>query len=271
MQKTLLLTFSLLLLAFQSIAQGLFGKHTIAISVGPSVPVGAFADKKTTQETAGFAQTGLQVNASYVHRVSKHFGIAAMLFGQRHALDTKAMEQEFAQMGFSTGVYTGPDPFPTPEPTYTYYPNWQFDKNAWLTGSLLLGVEGGFPVKGSRALSIITRAMLGAAYATSPELEGSSVTDTATARYEMESGSGFGLSYLLRGGIQYGVNDKISLLFSADYLGTSGITFPDVKATFTAAKYDNGFPSQMSQSTITADGRQKIATVNFNIGIGLKL
>lgn len=246
-------------------------KNYVGFSIGPSIPIGNYGSKDMKNDLAGFAKIGLSMNLSYGIKLRKHVGISAMLLGQLNPLNKKALENEFSQAKISDGVFfasSTTDPPPSP-PSYTIYPNWKFDKDSWKMGSFLLGADGEFPSH-SRNLFLIAKAMMGVIYVTSPEISGNSTTDTATANVKQNSVSAFGVSYLLRGGIKYMVNRKMGILFSVDHFSTNNIKFKDIKATFDSVKYVDGFPSS-TQSSITADGKQKINAINVNVGLHIKI
>ena len=134
-------------------------------------------------------------------------------------------------------------------------------------GSILIGGYWDFPFQNIKNLAFLTRAMFGIIYISSPMLQGNSITDTATARIDQNSVSGFGFSYLVRGELKYNLNRKINIHLSIDYLATNRITFHDLKTTFLTVKNENGFPS-VAQAIITRDGKQTIQSLNPGLGIG---
>ncbi|MDD4636202.1 MAG: outer membrane beta-barrel protein [Bacteroidales bacterium] len=63
-------------------------KGYIGLSMGPSMPLGDFADKSN-----GAAKTGMQLNLiNYGYLYSKNVGIAAMWFGASHPIDLKGID-----------------------------------------------------------------------------------------------------------------------------------------------------------------------------------
>jgi hypothetical protein len=188
-------------------------------------------------------------------------------------LNTKALENGFSQAKFSQFVFFSSDgTIPPPPPSsYTTYPNWKFDKHAWLAASLLAGCYAEF-ASHSSSLSFIFKGMIGGVYASSPKLSGKSITDTATASYEQTSKSGIGFTYLVSGGIKYQLSKKLSLYSDLEYAGTNNIKFKKIKTSFLATHASSYSPSySVVQSIVTADGKQKISNINFRIGIGLQL
>jgi hypothetical protein len=62
-------------------------KFFLALSAGPAFPVGPFASTDTTSTTAGFAKTGVNVNAHFGYQVIENFGLASTFLYANHSLD----------------------------------------------------------------------------------------------------------------------------------------------------------------------------------------
>jgi hypothetical protein len=273
--KKILLLFSLTTFQINFIfAQRIKDKGSISVSVGPALPVGKFSAKDITDNLAGFAKIGQSVSVSYSKLLSKNWGIAIDLRGQRNPLNTTALKNSLSTTKIYQGILSGsifPN-IPPPQASYTFYPNWQFEKKAWLYGALLLGPTGQFVIDQSKKITLTTKAMLGAVYAKSPVLKGSSITDTATASIEQSKSSAFGFAYSFSGGVNYSLNKKVFLSAALTYAGTNQITFKEVTTTVTATKGSFASPGfSVSQSIITADGKQPISSINLLLGVGIKL
>jgi hypothetical protein len=245
---------------------------SLGLSIGPSFPVGSFGDDEVNNSSSGLAKTGLLLEIGYTHPVSKYFSLAMMLHGQLNGLNTEALENTFSKTRINNTPFLFDGTTPPPPPTGTIYPNWKFSKSYWRTGSLLLGGQVQLPL-GSRGLYFIGKAMAGPTYVSSPKIEGSSITDTATAHVSQTSEHAVGLGYLIGGGVQYGVSKKLFITGRLDFFGTNKITFEDVTASVTTTK---GNPSNplgytITQMQMTADAKQTISTVNLSVGIGLRL
>jgi hypothetical protein len=273
--KKILLLFSLI--AFQItfvFSQAKKDRGSISISVGPALPVGKFSAKDINDNLAGFAKMGESVSISYSKLLSKNWGIAIDLRGLRNPLNTMALQNSLSTTKIYQGILSGSifQNIPPPQVSYPIYPNWQFEKQAWLYGALLLGPTGQFIIDQSKKITLTTKAMLGAVYAKSPVLKGSSITDTATARIEQSKSSAFGFMYSFSGGVNYSLNKKVFLSAALTYAGTNQITFKEVTTTVTTTKGSFASPGfSVSQSLITADGKQPISSINLLLGIGINL
>jgi hypothetical protein len=274
--KKILLLFSLTVLQITFVfSQRIKDKGCISISVGPALPVGKFSAKDINDNVSGFAKMGESVSISYSKLLFKNWGIAIDLRGQRNPLNTTALQNSLSTTTIYQGIpvaLSGIN-FPPPQFTQVIYPNWQFEKQAWLYGVLLLGPTGQFVIDQSKKITLVTKAMLGVVYAQSPVTKGSSITDTATARIEQSKSSAFGFMYSFSGGVNYSLNKKIFLSAALTYAGTNQITFKDVTSTLLTTKGSFTSPGSFStqQLTITADGKQSISSVNLLLGVGIKL
>jgi len=250
-------------------------KGFISVALGPSFPLGDYASKDLENVYAGYAGIGEFVNISYSRLIGKYFGFSAALHGQRNPLNTRELEKDFSTLKINTGgIWAGPTPFPPPTLpfTYTVYPDWKFEKDAWLSGSLLLGGYGQFPFQKRNNISFIEKAMLGVIYVSSPGLNGSSITDTATAHVEQKGSTGFGMAWSLYGGLKFDKGKILFLSASLECSGSNKIKFKDIKSTITTTKGSPGSPGYSAQqTTVTVDGKQNINSLNFYIGIGLRL
>jgi hypothetical protein len=222
--------------------------------------------------SAGLAKAGETVSISFYSKRKKQFGFTVAMQAQRNPLNTRALENGLSQAKFRQFVVFASDGNTAPPPpSYTTYPNWKFDKHAWFAASLLAGYYAEFAFHNS-SLSFIFKGMIGGLYASSPKVNGKSITDTATASYKQDSKSGIGFTSLVSGGIKYQLSKKLSLYGELEYEGTNDIKFKKIKAVLFTTHGSPGSPNySVSQAIVTANGKQKITNINFRIGIGLRL
>ena len=253
-------------------SQTLESKNALNISLGLSLPVGAYAKTDITNSSSGVANTGEVVKVAYTHLVSKSFGLSLAIHGQRNPLHTKAFEESLSQSDFYQSVFfsSTTNPSPTQIPSGKYG-NWKVDKASWLLGALLAGGYAQVYPGSSDKLLLTAKAMLGVAYVHTPELNAKSSSDTALVQITQNDGSAPGFAYSIAGGFKLKCSGRIYLLSQVEYFGTGNIMFKDIKSTITAAHYQNGSPASLSMQTATGNGKQKIAAINLNIGIGINL
>jgi hypothetical protein len=85
-------------------AQSKEKKGFIGILIGPSFPVGNFADNSPTNENAGFAnmsRTNLSFDFGY--RLGKNIGISASYFSTDHKIDSSANDLSWGIGGITLG------------------------------------------------------------------------------------------------------------------------------------------------------------------------
>jgi hypothetical protein len=97
----------------------------------------------------------------------------ATFFGQRNPLNTKALEEKYANTPYHSLIVFGSTnpPFPNPQPPtpQVYYKNWEFEKGAWYAASVLVGGYTILPMNKDGKLSMTLKAGIGAAYVSSPQ------------------------------------------------------------------------------------------------------
>jgi len=188
----------LMIVNFQ-IAQAQESKGTIAILLGPSIPVGDFGSKDLNNGYAGFAQTGVvfEITADY-KLVERNWGIAATLRGQANSHDFIAYENEL--QNYYGGV------------------NWFVESDAWTLGGIMLGAFRDFPV--DKSISFKPRLLLGFPSASSPNITRTAYGfgNSNWVRYNKTYTRNFG--YLLGLGFKFDVSKKLSILANADNFGT---------------------------------------------------
>ena len=248
-------------------------KSEISFSVGSAFAIGKFANTDFFNNSSGFAKSGEAIAISYLHTFSKNCKFIFNISGQRNPINTTAFEATLSKSKIYQGFTFGSDPNNTPsQTTFAVYPNWHFDKKSWLLGALQIGVLRRFSTSGKNKLSPMIKATIGAVYASSPNLKGISVTDTATAIIEQSKSSGIGLIYTIGGGVNYSLTNKIFLFTTLDYCGTNNIIFKDIKSTLITTKGTFGSPgNSIQQTVVTTNGKQTISSINILFGISLVL
>jgi len=270
MKKKFFFTPGFLLVIIYSYSQE--KENYFKVSAGPSFPFGNYSSKNLKNSKSGFAKTGQQVNISYTYKLTKKVGLTASLYAQRNPVDGKALARQFSEQDFAVPISFGnstntgaPQPF-----TSVYYSNWRFDKHAWLAASFLAGAAVELPFNKNENLSFIANAMIGIIGVKSPELQGTSTTDTTNASVHQNSASAFGVTWLVRRGVKYTITKKISLVVAADYNATNNMVFKNIKSVVTTYQYNNGLPSS-SRLTTTGYARQILQSINLNAGIAFRL
>lgn len=133
----------------------------LELTIGPTFPIGNYASKNSNNAGSGFARMGEGLHLSYLHPLKKSFGITAGLYLQRNPLNTKSLEEAFANRKFYL-IYAGPLPPPSPaQRPYKTYGNWKVEKHSWFSASLLAGLYQQL-LPGDKNVQLTAKAMAGA-------------------------------------------------------------------------------------------------------------
>lgn len=229
---------TLLLLAtlFYSTLSNAQNKGYIALSFGSSTPVGDFASKDPANNAAGYAKSGAVFDVSFVYKLGKNLGIAALLRGQANTVDAQEMADFIARQypGVSVSI----------------------ESKTWSIGGYMVGGYGSYPV--SEKLSFETKVLFGFLSATSPQIDYFLVGPGGSGWVRQASASASAFSYLFGAGFKYDVSKRICLLAQFDYLGS--------KPEFTGVQTTNS-TGYYNKSTFS----QSFGTINFGIGAGYRL
>jgi hypothetical protein len=244
----------------------------LEFAFGASVPVSKFASGEAGNHIQGFAKTGQSLEVSYYHPTKTKIGWMLMLSGQRNPLNTSALENEYSNTPFySLGFSTFPNPPPSAP---TYYDNWEFDKEAWYTVSLMTGVYTNLPINQKQNLFFTVRGAIGASYVSSPRFNGKASTDTTLIQIWQNKNDAFGFSYSISPGLMHVIKQGSNLCFNINYLGTLGMNFDKMKTGSSAQKFPVGNPGLVSSVYTwmrTSDLTQSVQKINFSLGIQFKL
>ena len=272
MKKLSLLTFAVLIQATCTFSQ-INDKDNFSLTVGPAFPIGTFANTNLSDGSSGFAKIGETISLSYTKPISRDWAFLINLTGQRNPINTNAFESNFSKAKIYQGFYFGSElNNPPPQTNYTVYPNWKFEKKSWLCAGLQVGTKGQISLSKQNKTWLTTNATFGVLYVASPQLKGNSITDTATAIIKESKSSGFGLIYSFGFGLNYYLNKGIFLTSTLNYIGTNKVAFKNVKGTLTTTKGTPGTSNYfVQQSTVTANGKQTVSSINLSIGFGIIL
>lgn len=246
---------------------------SVSLSIGPAFPTGQFRSTNLYDASSGFAKTGETVSFEYAKPFPGNWSFLINLAGQRNPINTKSFENSLSTAKIYQGFSLGSDPTnPPPQTNYTVYQDWKFEKKAWLYGALQVGGKRKFSVNRQNKNWLTTDATLGILYATSPQLNGRSVTDTASAVITQSKSSGFGFIFSIGGGFDYYLGKRFVFTTALKYTGTNKVAFKGIKSTLTTTKGAVGSPNySISQSTVTSDGKQSLNSINLSFGIGVFL
>ncbi len=216
-------------------------KAYLGISIGPGIPMKDLARQEAASKAAGWARLGAALDLSFVQPLGEgNFGLKALLRAQRNPTDEKAVQEAFS------------DPFIS----LTY----RAELADWRLGALLLGGLGSFPLSGKASLN--TSAMIGLLGSTQPALTITTTGRGGSTITRQASATTTAFAYLVGAGLTYDLSPNLYLLAQVDYLA-SAPTYANVATTIS-----DGNTEVLAG---TASWCQKIGTLNFSLGVALKL
>ena len=213
----------------------------VSLSIGPSIPVGNFADNNINNLNAGFAKAGYKFEISGGYNITPVISLNARGFYSSHSYDA----------GSLLNKYTSENPGTTFSSTAR---NWD------IYGGMI-GVSYSHPV--TRKFTADVKLLSGFMQTSIPKMtiagnNGSSVTESE------KSATSF--VYLLSVGGHYPLGRLIDLVGNLEYLSSSP-TFSNVQNTsYLPAKNLNGNQSQVGTST----SKQDISLLALNFGVRVK-
>jgi hypothetical protein len=201
MKEKLLL--SLLILAFFSVSAQDFKKQSaITLAVGPSIPVGTFADKNLYDEKAGLAAVGGFANISYSNQFSKFFGVLATLGGRINGVDKNALGSYSLPTG--SGATLG------------------IEASTWQFFSVMGGLFQTVPITSNEKLTFEIKEMIGVQFSSSPEITTTGfIPGVGSLNSTEERQSVSSLAYALGLGFKYKLGGNLGLKLFGDYQGAS--------------------------------------------------
>jgi opacity protein-like surface antigen len=235
MKNFLTLMVILLLNTFTSFSQD---KGYIALSLGPSFPLGEFASKDMDNESAGFAKPGAIFDLSFGYKLGKNVGVTALLRGQSNKLDGNAISNEMSKQ--------------LPDDVSE-----QTKVGSWAIGAFLAGVYSSIPV--AKQVTFETRLMMGVLSVKAPEILIDLTGPGGTAWVKQKSASTTAFAYLAGIGIKYDAGKRVAVLANIDYLGAKP-QFDNVEITTNLLDLQNE----------TNDYTQDFGSINVSFGIGYR-
>ena len=233
MKEKLLL--SLLFLAYFSVSAQDFKKQSaITVAVGPSIPVGTFADKNLYDEKAGLATAGGFANISYTYQFSKFFGAIASVGGRINGVDKNALGSYSLPTG--SGATLG------------------IEASTWQFFSVMGGIFQTIPITSDEKLTFEVKEMIGVQFSSSPEIKTTGfIPGVGSLNSTEERQSVSSLGYALGLGFKYKLGSNLGLKLFGDYQG-AGPKFKFIDS----GPADELVEMKMKQNTST-----------INVGLGL--
>jgi len=210
-------------------------KGYLVVAFGTSTPLGDFAGKNINNNSSGFANQGVAFDLSFGRKLSKYFGIAALVREQINSVDAQAIADGFSKQ----------------QPTYSNSVN----ITGWTLGGYMLGGYGSFPINDK--MSIDTKIICGFLAAQSPSITVNLNDGVNSLWVKQHSASSTAFAYLFGVGYRFNPAKHFCLSANFDYLGAN----PQFSGVVTT---DN------SGGRSVDTWSQKFGTINYTIGIGYR-
>lgn len=246
-------------------------KSRLAVLVGPSIPLGAFGKSDLYNSEAGFASTGEIAALNFAFPLNKKWNFILFASAQTNPINRKAFEKQLDETNVGLSVFVGSSPGVPPPTAATIYKNWKFEKKSWFSASLHAGIQREWTNSASGNSFTLTGAV-GASYIVSPNVKGSSISDTATAFVEQTKETGVGFSFHSAAGFTHPLSKKLYLTASLVYIGTGDIIFNGLQSTTRTTRGAYGSPNYITTASFTTfNAKQKLTSVNLLVGVGIRL
>lgn len=208
----------------------------VSFALGPSIPLGSFADNNINSKSSGFAETGskMELNAGYL--VSQTFDITAKMFYSVNGYDVEPMKKKLAVE--NPGII------------------WTTTGRTWDIYGGLIGVNYSHPL--NNKLTGDVKLLTGLMNSSTPQMivtgsDGSKITESKI--------SATSFVYLLSAGGHYPLGRLIDITGSLEYLSSSP-SFSNISKTSSI--------TGLASSTSTSSIDQNISMLSLNFGLRVK-
>ncbi len=228
MKKILVILFFITQLSFGQST----GRQYIALSAGPSFPLGDFKKAVLNDSTSGYAKTGVALSFDYVYRFVHNFGMQLIVNFSSNSLDNMVYKNQLEAAHPAYGVSV------------------ESTEN-WSSGGIFLGPYLRFPF--TDKLSWDFRALAGYFGSYSPKVVIRTTkidNPSVKGEYYVERSRANGFAYILGTGFKYRIGSYYLLLYG-DYVGSS-LKFDHLTGWDWESKaYSKSFNQKINYLTVT--------------------
>lgn len=204
-------------------------RNTLSFQIGPSIPVGPFADSDIESDDEGFARTGINIELSYNHQLKKKWGyvISAKISSYRFDMNTYLDEH--------------------------YYPvdeRWDYSADNYNIFGLYSGPY--FALLQQRIISVYVNGLIGINLITNPNV---SIT-SPVFEYFTNADPVLRFAYALKTASTFRLSNKISISVSVEYFHTK-------------AKHEIAWSSKFQGALWEDEETYSHPISAFNLGLGV--
>lgn len=248
MKKTTALLAGFLLFTIGLHAQKKQPKYLAELAVGPSLPIGTFADKsykENSNDVPGFAKPGLGAHLSLGYYLNQSVGLLLSTGYTEHQQDEKAYK-DYLEGAITDLVVT------------------HVEAQKWKTVKLMAGGFLVTPITAESELVLLTKLSAGVSKTAIPKLNwhGSYQNGTWTAGGSNDKTPlPWSFCYQVSLALEYKLSSNLNILLDINSFNTTA------KKEFTYTIYPT--PGGTAGQVVTVNNKYKQATVNVLAGIGL--
>jgi hypothetical protein len=255
MKKITTLLTAFLLLSIVLHAQKKEPKCFVEINVGPSIPIGKFAEKSYKHVTednqpAGLAKTGLSAQISLGYYLNESFGLLLMPGYSVHAQDASGYEEYMKLQYISSGRLTS---------------RVDVETQSWKIVKLMAGGFLVTPLTSAKDLVLLTKLTTGVCKTAVPEYSYQAYDHNGMMYPGGKTGEtslSWAFCYQVSAGLKYKLNNKLHLLIDVNSFNAT----PHKEYTFNPPPLPNGdLPPPRTEKV-----KFKLAEVNLLAGIGFQ-
>ena len=215
-------------------------KIVVVFSAGESSPVGEFASGDANDETAGFAKSGVNFNATLSVPVWNKIGLIAEFISEKNQMDALSFDKQTRYYYYNSNLIS--------QSTFT----------SWTCSSALIGFYGEIPMCDIDKWYFDYRLLGGFAKTSTPQMKIKISEGALVSEGIMQSESADAISYLLGFGFRRNICKSFCVRVGADYFST--------KPKFA----DNTLTINNKNVVVYNSYAQPVNTFNLDLGIGYR-
>lgn len=213
----------------------------ISLSIGPSIPLGNFANNDIKNANAGFAKTGSKVGINAGFNILENVNIGASLFYSVNSYDVSSLTQKL------TNDYPGT--------------TWSTSGRNWDIYGGMIGLTYSYPFKNKFVGDF--KFQSGFMQSSIPEMVVSSSNNLKITEAEKSASS---LVYMISVGGHYPLGRLFDIIGNLEYLASSP-SFSNISRVYNVPTYS---PPGIVTSTSSSTYNQNISMLSFNFGFRVK-
>jgi hypothetical protein len=242
-------------------------QQQFAATTGLSLPMGSFAKAHNNSGKVGYAGPGGILALAWMPQINKKWQARIAVQYQAQLFADGKAEKKLNTLPFGGSSFFVPAitlPVVVPEPAV--YPNWVFNNSYWSIWHIRGGVQRQFFPASGKGPIFQLHAIAGVANATTPNMEGRSITDTARATFTQKRNAGWGFSYQLGATVILPLLEHLHFSSGLCWDGTSAIAFNNTDTRLTLIRFPGQSNSTIMETNMQRNLNQQINALSLQAG-----